>query len=354
MASTLTLLSVVQFCQTKIRMAPLLGAGGIANQPGLDLCNDTLQRCLSSPYDWKFNKYVMPSFTTIPYQQDYVLSGCQMSITTAQSPPTPVCIVHLNSVQSANGPGLTESGTTVSAIFSDFAPNGTFGLNGPPGSTPVTTGTSIPQIGYLVTITGASQAAYNVTGAVITGLLYSPNGGITGVTFTISAIGLIADGGQGLPNVNWVSSGYLQDYMNTATVKPIYQIEVTSSLQLESIIQPPMKICVQIEQVRNFITTLLVRVWPLPSSQIWNAIMFYQGKPPIKRNVQDTWSPWPDELGYILRSGMSAVALDWYEDPRAPMAEQKWMRDLAAGLDIKDQEARSDAFGPSEPIMRGG
>ncbi len=335
-------------------MAPLMGAGGIANEPGLSLCNDTLQRLLAQPYDWKFNKYALPSFTTIPYQQDYHISGCQMSITNSNSPPSPVCIVHLNSVQSAKGPGLTQTGNVVTAIFSDFAPNGTFGLNGPPGSTPVTTGASIPQIGNLVTIENALQPAYNVTNAVITGLVLGTNGGIIGATFNVGTVGLAADGGQGLPNVNWVSSMYIQDYFNSATVKPLYQIEVVSSLQLESVIQNPYRACVQLEQTRNNITTLLMRVYPLPSSQIWNVITFFQGKAPIKTAVLDTWSPWPDELGYVLRSGMAAASYEWFEDPRAPMASQKFMMDIGSSLDSKGQEGRSDGFVPDQPMMRGG
>ena len=354
MSSTITLLTIVQLTQTHIRMSPLIGAGGIQNEPGLSMCNDTLQRVLSSPYDWKFNKFAIPTFTTIPYQQDYRLSGCQMSITTNASPPVPVCIVHLNSVASTNGPGLSESGSTVTANFIDFAPNGTFGLSGPPGSTPVTTGTSIPQIGNLVTITGALQSGYNVTSAVITGLVYAPNGGITGVTFTVAPTGLTNDGGQGIANVSWVSSILLQDYMNTATVRPIYPIEVVSSLQLESIIQVPFRACIQLEQTFGNITTLLYRVYPLPSSQIWNVFTFYQGKAPIKNSLQDTWYPFPDHLTYVLRSGLKASAYAFFEDPRAPMAMQQWQVDLAAALDIVGQESPSFGFSPDLPILRGG
>lgn len=335
-------------------MAPLIGAGGIANQPGLDLCNDVLQGLLSAPYDWKFNKYAIPTFTTIPYQQDYKITGCQLSITTNQSPPTPVCIVHLNTPTSPNGSGLSQSGNVVTAVFSDFAPNGTFGLNGPPGSTPVTSGTSIPAAGNLATIRGASQAGYNVVNAVITGVTKSPNGGITGITFNIVPTGLAIDGGQGVNNVNWVSSAQLQDYMNTATIKPITQIEVVSGLPLESVIQPPYQACIQLEETVNNITSLLMRFRGVPSTQIWNCFFFYQGKAPVKNNLLQSWAPWPDEFGYVLRSGMKAAAYQWFEDPRSPMADQKWRLDIGQALDSKGQEARSEQFFPSRSIMLGG
>ena len=339
-------------------MAPLIDAGGISQEPALSICNNTLQSLLSSPYDWKFNKGSIPPFTTIPYQQDYVLSGCQMIVTTASTPPVNVCVVHLNAVNSANGAGLTESGTTVTALFSDFAPNGTFGLNGPPGSTPVTSGTSVPQVGQLVTITGASQAGYNVTNAVITATPLAANGGILSVQFT-AAGGLTSDGGQGIGDSNWISHCTLEDFMNTATVRPVHDIEVVSSLYPESIIQPPFKLCLLTENVSNLtaggqLTTLTFRFWPVPSSQIWRALIFYQLKAPIKTSLLNTWSPWPDNLAYALNSGVKAQALEWFEDPRAPMAEAKFQQDVLKCLDIKDQEARSESYFPDMPLLRGG
>jgi hypothetical protein len=355
MSNNLTLKSVIDFASTFIRMAPLVNAGGVANQPGLDLCNDVLQSLLSSPYDWKFNKSAILPFTTIPYQQDYLISGCQMSIVTSGVPPVNVCLVHLNAVNSASGAGLTASGTVATANFSDFAPNGTFGLNGPPGSTPVTTGSSVPQIGNLVTIVGAAQAAFNVTNAVITGLIKSPNGGITGVTFNVAVSGLIPDGGQGIGDVNWISHCSMQDYMNTGTVRPIGDIEVVSTLYLDSMIQTPFKACLLNENLTSpTLTTLTMRVWPLPSSQIWNLFFFYQQKAPIKTSLLNNWAPWPDNLGYVLRSGIKWAALDFFEDPRAPMAMQKWMLDIGKALDIKDQELRGESFFPSRPMMLGG
>jgi hypothetical protein len=449
MSSTILLNDVVSFCQTHVRMAPLINAGGVPNEPALSICNDTLQSLLSSPYDWKFNKGAILPFTTIPYQQDYVLSGCRMDVTAGF---VNVCSVHLNSVISANGPGLTQSGNTVTALFSDFAPNGTFGLNGPPGSQPVTTGSSIPTPGQFVTITGALQQAYNVTKAVITGQIIGANGGVEGITFNIATTGLAIDGGQGIGDLNWVSHCTLQDYMNTATVRPVHDIEVVSTLYIESIIQPPFKVCMLLENVptvtpvvltdlngsnwilgvtptgfitasqtnligtafyalndsvtattwklsinifgglvttsttfspnppkilyvsantpiiisngiletigsptgQSFGTTLVFRFWPVPSTQIWQAYIFYQLKAPVKTSLQNTWAPWPDNLAYALRSAVLYAAFNWYEDPRAPTQYAKAQADILKALDIKDQEARSESYFPDVSIMRGG
>ena len=117
MPSTLTLQYVVNVVSTAKGMKPLVGVGGIANEPALSICNQTNQQLLSAPYAWRFNKNSIPVFTTIAYQQDYIVSGCNI-----------VCkgryALHVNAVNSTNGAGLTQAGTTVTATFNDFAPTG--------------------------------------------------------------------------------------------------------------------------------------------------------------------------------------------------------------------------------------
>lgn len=336
MASTITLQSVIDFCRTRTRMVQMVNVGGIPNQPGLDICNDVLQTLLSSPNNWKFNKSAIPAFTTIPNQQDYIVSGCTLSVPGKAT-------VHLNSVLSST-PGLTESGTTVTATFSDFAPNGIQGA-APSGTPPNFT------VGDQATIAGAAVSGYNgtftLTGATTTSVTYTAAPGLTS-----------PDGGQGIPGTSWFEHVTLQDWLSTATVKPVHDIEIVSSLPQESIIQPPFKACMQVETVTVVnnvsVATLLMRFWPVPSSQIWNAFFFYQNKAPLKTALSQTWTPWPDDLGYVLRSGVYAKALDHAEDPRAPLADAKWQQDILKALDIRQQELRHEAYFPDLPILRGG
>ncbi len=321
-------------------MVPLIGVGGIPNQPALDICNDVLQTLLSAPNNWKFNKASIAPFTTVQNQQDYVISGCQAQITTSGGQPR--CNVHLNSVLSTT-PGLSESGTTVTATFSDFAPNGIAGVGG------TTPGIAV---GDLVTISGAADSKYNIS-TTVTG---TPSN--TSFTYTAASGAATPDGGQGINDLCWVEHCTLQDYFSSAIVKPVHDIEVVSSLPNESIIQPPYKICMQIENVQTSgnqnVSQLTMRFWPVPSSQIWNTLTFYQKKAGVKTTLDTNWSPWPDELGYVLRSGVYAKALDHAEDPRAPMAYAQWQQDTLKALDIRQQEQRHESFFPDLPILRGG
>src|SRR3974390_982267 len=198
MPSTLTLQAIVEIVQTSKGMKPLVGVGGIPNQPALELCNNTLQELLAAPYNWRFNKTSIPPFTTVGYQQDYIHSGC-----------TATCkgryIVVLNAQTSTTG-GLTEAATTVTATFSDFAPTGLPSGQG-------------PNVGDTITVSGANQSGYNIT-TTITAVPST-------TSFQYTAVGgLTADGGQGISNINWMEHVSLQDWQSSATVIPVHDAEI--------------------------------------------------------------------------------------------------------------------------------
>lgn len=337
MPSTISLRNVIDFTRTRTRMIQLVGVGGIPQQPGLDICNDVLQTLLSSPNNWKFNKAELPDFTTIPNQQDYIVSGSTAEVDRK-------AIVSLNSVLD-NPPGLVETGNVVLATYSEFAPDGIQGL-----------GTSqmppLFSVGDEVTIAGAGNDAYNGTFTIDS----VPSK--TSFTYVLDVTGLAPDGGQGINSWGWMEHATLEDWLSTAFVKPRRDIEVVSGLNVESIVQPPFKVCMQFERVLAkgpvTLSELMIRFWPVPSSQIWRALIFYQLKAQVKTSLSDTWAPWPDDLGYVLRSGVYAKGLDHGEDPRAPLADQKWQMDIARALGIRQQELRHEAFFPDLPVLRGG
>jgi hypothetical protein len=330
----------VDVVKTSKGMKPLTGVGGVANQPGLELCNNVLQKCLSAPYNWRFNKFAMLPFTTIPYQQDYLISNCNAFCKGRY-------IVQLNAVNSPNGPGLTQSGTTVTALFNDFAPNG------------MANGTG-PNTGDTVIIKGANQAGYNITAVILS----TP----TNTSFTYTATGGLApDGGQGFgnPGINWMEHVSMTDFQSSGLVTPTHDGEIAASLFMESIIQPPIKWAFQVENIftggsvgagqsSTNIPIPLIRAWPVPSSQIWGIYLFYQGKAPLKTDLSQTWAPWPDDLSYVLVSNLKAAALDWWEDPRSVNSLLLGQQDILKALGSKDQELRGESMFPDLPIQRGG
>ena len=205
--------------------------------------------------------------------------------------------------------------------------------------------------GDLAVISGAANDAYN-------GEHIITHAEKTWFSFVMDTTDLAPDGGQGINSFNWMEHATLEDWFSTAWVKPVRDIEVVFSVSLESIVQPPFKVCMQFEDVQqcgnHALSKLLIRFWPVPSSQIWGAHLYYQHRAPTKKSLEDNWAPWPDDLAYVLRSGLYTKALDHGEDPRAPMADAKWQQDIARALGIKQQTARHEAFFPDLPMMRGG
>jgi hypothetical protein len=333
MPSTITLNSVIQTVQTAKGMKPLVGVGGIANQPALDICNDTLQQLLSAPYAWRFNKNAIGVFTTIPYQQDYVVSGCNIVSLGKYA-------LMVNAQTSTNGAGLTEVGTTVTATFNDFAPAGW-----PAGITQ-------PRVGDTITVSGALQAGYNIT-ATVTNVPTT-----TSLQYVALVGGLTPDGGQGINNINWMEHVTLQDFQSTATVIPVHDAEIAAALPMESIIQPPIKFSYHKDNffgvIPNQIDAPTFRAWPVPSSQIWGVYLFYQARAPLLTDLNGQWTPWPDDLGYVLRAYVKAAALDWWEDPRAANSYIIAQQMILKALGSKDQELRHESMFPDLPILRGG
>ena len=343
MSSTISLRSIVDFNRTRTRMIQMTNVGGIPNQPALGICNDVLQTLLSAPNNWKFNKAEVPTFTTIPNQQDYWLSGCTAAVLRSPRNPRAKAIVSLNSAL-GDPPGLEQQGNTVIARYDRFAPDGIRGK-----------GTAFLPARFAwgdeVVIHGAGIDAYNGR-HIITDAWH------TGFTYEICETGLGPSGGQGVNSIAWLEHANIEDWFSTAWVKPNREILVVSGLPTESIIQPPFKVCLQVENMQTCgntsITEVLIRFWPVPSSQVWRVLLFYQKKAPLKVDLEDNWSPWPDELAYVLRSGVYAKALEHGEDPRSPNASMMWQQDIARALGIRQQEERHEAFFVDLPILRGG
>jgi hypothetical protein len=317
----------VNIVQTSKGMKPLVGVGGIANQPALELCNNTLQELLSAPYAWRFNKYLIPIFTTIAYQQDYIVSGCNAQVKGRYA-------VSLNA-QTSTTAGLTQAGTTVTATFSDFAPTGL----------PVGNG---PAIGDTITVAGANDSKYNIT----TTITAVPS--TTSFQYTSAGGAQSPDGGQGISNINWMEHVSLQDWQSTATVIPVHDAEIAASLPLESIIQPPMKWAYQLDKIIGGTTCPMFRAWPVPSSQVWGVNLFMQAKAPTMTNLASLWTPWPDDLSYVLVATMKSKALDWWEDPRFAASYTIAQQMILKALGAKDQELRHEGLFPDLPILRGG
>jgi hypothetical protein len=74
MASTITVQDLIDFARTHVKLAPLTGIGSIANEPGLTFANKVKKRIINQNYNWRWNRFSIPSFITVDGQDDYVIT----------------------------------------------------------------------------------------------------------------------------------------------------------------------------------------------------------------------------------------------------------------------------------------
>lgn len=78
--STITLESIVDDASTLGDVAPALATGGYSHSPAISIANDVIAAMLlggpmGQPFNWKWNRFNLPLFNTISYQQDYFIPG---------------------------------------------------------------------------------------------------------------------------------------------------------------------------------------------------------------------------------------------------------------------------------------
>lgn len=70
MANTIKVQDVVSWAQLFVRLLPVSGVGGVANEPALSIANQVQQTLLAPPFGWRWNR-ASTTFNTVIGQQDY-------------------------------------------------------------------------------------------------------------------------------------------------------------------------------------------------------------------------------------------------------------------------------------------
>jgi hypothetical protein len=359
MPSNISIQSVMDYAKTKIRGAALADVLGVQNEPALSIGNDVYQETLQKPLTWRFNKANAAGtglgilyWTTLQYQQDYQLTNALAS----------------SVAYSGNGsnwyPGATQTGGVIH--IATVANNGLV-ISGGVGTVkttwqhPFAVGSTV----YLMNVgqwqSGGTFAAD--TSGLINGIAITVASVPTTTSFTFATAATAGTyGAPGINDIGWIERYVLEDFANTATVKPRHSVESTMNLELESIVQPPFKVAYQYSIADASLATnqllasntAVFRVWPVPSQQIWGVMTDYQMAPQTLTDLSQTWGVWPDPLIFVIRQGVIAAAFDFCEDPRAQAAYQLFLSRLDSVREIRDQERPSQTVFPERPILFGG
>jgi hypothetical protein len=334
--SNISAQSLLDFARIHAKLIPVIGVGGISGEPGISIVNDVLGEVFAAPYNWKFNRNEMTMFMTRQFVQDYTVSGAiAFVLQNSTNAPAGNCggvAIDLTTNPIRGTAGLTESGTTVTCNTIEAHP---FKV----GQTVYITGTnSAYDNTYSLSLAGAFSGGYTIT-AVPTAYSFR---------FTHSSSGLANSGAPGITNFGWLESGSVMDVSNTSTPQPIGTCFVVKMLEPSSETANPEKFAVVADNGNG---TLRVRCYPCPSTYSWAVNLVYQAKAPRITTLQQTLTPWPDELAYVTRQGVIAKAFRYVDQARYVTEYQLFLNNIARALGQKDSENSSQGFYPMRPIL---
>lgn len=149
-------------------------------------------------------------------------------------------------------------------------------------------------------------------------------------------------------DMGWLEHATIEDTNSTQTPKPRGDIDVVNHLHVTSEVGNPEKLA----WLKPTDTGLTWRLDKAAGSYVWTVYPVYQSKPPIKTDLTETWSPIPDELGYVIRQGFLAFAYRHADDPRAEQEYLKFIAMIERASIAADRETDGDQFSPAIPLLR--
>jgi hypothetical protein len=343
--STITVQSIINYTRVHVALKNLLGVGGFSNEPGMSIANDVLQFLLAKPFSWKFNRKDLPFFVTQPFTQDYFFAGAG-AFTLSPLVTTGTANVGGGGVgvDLALNNGITQSGSTVTVNClqrHNFTAGQTVYFNN-----------VVDQSGALVS---ALNAVLTVDTNAVTAI-WSGGFTITAVTATTFQFTLAAPistcGAPGINDFGWLEAAALTDFSNTAVPQPTGPIEAADRITPTSLVGEPAKVAAY----KDLGTGVMVfRVDPAAGTYNMAVNLTYQARARVLVNPQDKWSPWPDNLAYVLRSGFKAYAYDLSDRSESEKMRQmqKFMMDAQSAKEYEDSEESNLGFAPRTPLMRG-
>lgn len=323
--TTLTLQNVVNFAAIHAELSPLAGVGGFTNEPALSLCNDALQEITAQPNAWKHNRAELPVFVTTTYRQDYTFGGAVAF--TLEEGGAGIALA------SASTPGVVRTGTTVVVTTLE-------NHNMTVGRTVYMFGNTDAQFNSLFS-QGPNSSGYS-GGWVITA--------ITATTFTFTHLvsGSTNSGAPGITNYAWLESGTMREINTTAPIPRTWQLEAVNDLHPTSYSTRPAKVAALTD---NGDGTLKFRMQYAPGGTFYAVALVYQMQPPLKVALTDTWTPFPDRYGFVIRQAFLARAYRFMNSAKTESEYQKSQLMISKATGADDAEQSDQRIYPEQSLM---
>jgi hypothetical protein len=323
--TTLTLQSVVNFASIHAELLPLSSVGGYSLEPALSLCNDTLQETTAQPNAWKHNRAELGIFVTTTYRQDYLFGGAVAF--TLEEGGAGIALA------SASTPGVVRTGTTV--VVTTLEPH-----NMTVGRTLYMFGNTDAQFNSIFS-QGPNSSGFS-GGWTITAVTANT------ITFTHLVSGSTNSGAPGITNYAWLESGTMREINSTAPIPKVWQLEGVNDLHPTSISSRPTKVAVLSD---NGDGTLKIRMQYAPGGTFYAVALVYQMQPPLKVALSDTWTPFPDRFGFVIRQAFLARAYRFMSSAKADAEYQKSEFMIAKATGADDAEQSDQRIYPEQSLM---
>lgn len=312
---------------------PLLSStSGSTQEPMLTIANDVLQRVLSEPMNWVWNRKYIPAILSVALQQDYVTQITDIGWLENST------MIDINN--STNNGNLAPKPIWPMEACRDQQPTSfqekPFEINFLPNTL------AIMGQWYANTEYGCG---YGVAQIPITPLqqFIDQNGNILYIDSTVLGLNLNSPGFNGQPIVLPSNS----PYGVTGSTQPSAPANATPGMTVQD---------------GSVIWTVAdpdayaMRISPLPafSGLAWLMQPVYQINPPTMTSLQDRISPIPPEMTYLFRQGVRAMLYDHSGSNKAQAAYAKWEEDLVVAVRSADRSTDDWCMIAGQPIMGGG
>ena len=237
------------------------------NEPTITSANLILSTILAPPFIWNWNRATF-SFLTSLNVQDYV--------------------------KSINTFGNIEKASYIpAATVTNVAGSGTVAT--------ITAANNF-LVGNVVTITGLTNTAFNVTNVIIT------SASVTQFTFaSATSLASTADSGTAI-------SGQQSEITNIVNV-------LGAGAELGS----PNSLAPQVDDNAGNIT---FRILPVPDNVYQVTIIYQKSIPGLITTTASTWAPIPDKYAYVYEWGFLALMAAYLQDPKWQTYNQKFVSAL--------------------------
>lgn len=308
-SSTLTPQLLVDYARLFPWTKPSMGVVGYADEPAVSFVDDIVKKIMAESNPWKWNAAKVPVFYTQPYQQDYPTSISQNKMGWLQSsvikdinnntqpiPEAPMTVVkNLLPTSDCDIP------LKMCWITNSLARTGDW-----PG----------PNVLY--------QDPLIVNGG---GPGNNPRTAITDPSGNIQVVTTYGVTGSGAPI--WPTAG-AQAGTTTTDGTVVWTV------------QDPNGVAFRLSKLAT------------NNSQVWAILAVYQVKPPNILNLNQTVSPIPDDLNYLVKQGFLAHCWKQADSSKFPQEYKQWLDDIQTAMGSSDREYEEFGFSPANPIQGGG